>query len=72
MYKVSRSKKKKQKTEQNRHDENYSQTSIIGETHTNHDGVMLRSNAASSLWRSPVITVKKASVITSAALRENY
>ena len=65
-------KKKKQKTEQNRHDENYSQTSIIGETHTNHDGVMLRSNAASSLWRSPVITVKKASVITSAALRENY
>ena len=64
--------KKKQKTEQNRNDENYSQTGIIGETHTNHDGVMLRSNAASSSWRSPVITVKKASVITSAALRENY
>ena len=61
VYIVSCSKKKK--TEQNRNDEKYSQTGITVETRTNHDGVMLRSNAASSPWRSPVIAVKKTSVI---------
>ena len=48
----------KNKTEQNRDDENYSQTGITVKIHTNHDGVMLRSNAASSSWRSPVIALK--------------
>ena len=43
--------------------------------HTNHDdgvratAIMLRSNAASSSWRSPVIAMKHASVIASAARR---
>ena len=48
----------KNKTEQNRNDEKYSQTGITVKTHTKHDGVMLRSNAASSSWRYPVIAVK--------------
>ena len=44
--------------------------------HTNHDGVrataiVLRSVAASSSWRSPVIAVEQASEIASAALRVN-
>ena len=62
VYIVSCSKKKK-KTEQNRNDEKYSQSGITVETRTSHDGVMLRSNAASSPWRSPVIAVKKTSLI---------
>ena len=62
MYIVSCSKKKK-KTEQNRNDEKYSQTGITVETRTNHDGVMRRSNAASSPWRSAVIAVNKTSLI---------
>ena len=47
----------KNKTEQNRNDEKYSQTGITVEVHTNHDGVrataiVLRSYAASSSsWR---------------------
>ena len=64
----------KNKTEQNRNDEKYNQTGIIVKIHTNHDGVganmiMLKSIVVSSLWRSPVITVKQASEATSAALR---
>ena len=51
----------KNKTEQNRNDEKYNQTGIIVKIHTNHDGVwanmiMLKSIAARSSWRSPVIT----------------
>ena len=61
----------KNKTEQNRDDEKYIQSGITVKIHTNHDGVMLRSNAASSSWRSPVIALKYALEITSAALREN-
>ena len=53
----------KNETEQNRNDEKYSQTGITVKIHTHHDGVrttaiMLRSNADSSSWRSPVIAVK--------------
>ena len=55
VYIVSRSKKK---TEQNRNDEKYSQTGITVKTHTNHDGVMLRSTAASSSWRSLIMAAK--------------
>lgn len=45
----------KNKAEQNRNDEKYSQTGITVEIHTNHDGVgataiLLRSYAASSSW----------------------
>ena len=64
----------KNKTEQNRNYEKYNQTGITVKIHTNHDGVranmiMLKSIAARSSWRSPVITVKQASETTSAALR---
>ena len=53
----------KNKTEQNRNYEKYYQTGIAVKIHTNHDGVrataiMLRSIAASSLWRSSVIAMK--------------
>ena len=56
--------------------EKYSQTGITVKMHTNHDGVratviMLRSIAASSSSRSPVIARKKVSEITSTALRVN-
>ena len=56
--------------------EKYSQTGITVKMHTNHDGVrataiMLRSIAASSSSRSPVIAQKKVSEITSTALRVN-
>ena len=55
----------KNKKEQNRDDEKYSQTGITVKIHTNHDGVraniiMLKSIAARSSWRSPVIAVKQA------------
>ena len=51
----------KNKTEQNRNDEIYNQTGITVKIHSNHDGVwanmiMLKSIAARSSWRSPVIT----------------
>ena len=46
------------KTEQNRNDEKDCQTGVTVKTDTYHDGVMLRSNAASSSWPSPVIIVK--------------
>ena len=64
----------KNKTEQNRNDEKYNQTGITVKIHTNHDGVrataiMLRSIAASSSWRFPVIAVTQASQTTSATLR---
>ena len=54
----------------------YSQTGITVEINTNHDGfrttaLMLRSIAAGLSLRSPVIAVKQASEITSAALRVN-
>ena len=53
----------KNKTEQNKNYEKYNQTGIAVKIHTNHDGVrataiMLRSIAASSLWRSSVIAMK--------------
>ena len=62
----------KNKTEQNRNDdEKYSQTGIqvTVTIHTNHDSVrasviMLSSNVSSSSWQSPVITVKQGSEIT--------
>ena len=38
----------KNKTEQNRNDKKYSQSGITVIIHTNHDGVMLRSNVAGS------------------------
>ena len=68
-------KKKKCRTKQE-WCEKYSQTGITVKMHTNHDGVrataiMLRSIAASSSSRSPVIALKKASEITSTALRVN-
>ena len=55
----------KNKTEQNRNDEKYNQTGITVKIHSNHDGVwanmiMLKSIAARSSWRSPVIAVKQA------------
>ena len=37
----------KNKTEQNRNDKKYSQTGVTVKTHTNHNGLELRSNAAS-------------------------
>ena len=37
----------KNKTEQNRNDKKHSQTGVTVKTHTNHNGVVLRSNAAS-------------------------
>ena len=51
----------KNKTEQNRNDEKYNQTGITVKIHSNHDGfwantIMLKSIAAQSSWRSPVIT----------------
>ena len=51
----------KNKTEQNRNDEKYNQTDKTVKIHSNHDGVwanmiMLKSIAARSSWRSPVIT----------------
>ena len=54
----------------------YSQSGMTVKIHTNHDSVratviMLRSNAASSSRRSPVMVVKQASEMTSAALRVN-
>ena len=64
------------KTEQNRNDEKYSQTGTTVKFHTNHEGargtaIMLRSIAAGPSRRSSVIVVKKASEITSPALRVN-
>ena len=58
--------KKKCRTKQEWY-EKYSQTGITVKMHTNHDGV----RAASSSSRSPVIALKKASEITSTALRVN-
>ena len=60
----------KNKTEQNTHNEKYNQTNITVKIHRNHDGVsataiMLKSIAAGSPWRSPVIAVKQVSEITS-------
>ena len=71
VYKVLCSKAKQKK---NKNDEKYNQTGITVKIHTNHDGVranmiMLRSIAARSSWRSPVIAVKQASETTSATLR---
>ena len=53
----------------NRNDEEYSQTGITVKIHSNHVGVrataiMLRSVAAGSSWRSPVIAIKQALEIT--------
>ena len=55
-----------------RNDGKYSETGITFKIHTNNDGVrataiMLRSIAASSSWRSPVIAMKQASEITLSA-----
>ena len=66
----------KKKTEQNRNDKKYSQTGTTVKFLTNHEGarataIMLRSIAARPSWRSPVIVVKKATEITSPALRVN-
>ena len=57
----------KNKTEQNRNDEKYNQTSITVKIHTHHAGV--RATAITLRWRSSVIAVKQASGTTSAALR---
>ena len=57
----------KNKTEQNRYDEKYNQTSITVKIHTHHAGV--RATAITLRWRSSVIAVKQASGTTSAALR---
>ena len=67
----------KNKTEQNRNDEKYGQMGTTLKIYTSHDGfrattIMLSpSRLARSSWRSPVIAVKKASEIKSAALRMN-
>ena len=63
----------KNKTEKNRNDEKYRQNDIAIKIQNNHNGVrataiMLRSITATSSWRSPVLVVKQASEITSAAL----
>ena len=57
----------KNKTEQNRNDEKYNQTSITVKIHTHHAGV--RATAITLRRRSSVIVVKQASGTTSAALR---
>ena len=57
----------KNKTEQNRNDKKYSQSGITVIIHTNHDGVMPRSNVASSEIASdafPMSWVVKATSVT--------
>ena len=63
-------------SKQNRNDEKYSQTGTTVKFHANKEGfrataIVLRSIAANSSWRFTVIVVKKASEITSPALRVN-
>ena len=66
----------KNKTDQDRNDENYNQTGIAVKIHTNRDNdrtitIMLRFTAASSSWGSPVVALKQASQVASAAFRVN-
>ena len=63
-------------SKQNRNDEKYSQTGKTVKFHANKKGfrataIVLRSIAANLPWRFTVIVVKKASEITSPALRVN-
>ena len=63
----------KNQTQQNRNDENYNRNGMTVKINTNHEGVrataiMLRSIAASSSWRTPVIAENEASEVISGAL----
>ena len=63
----------KNQTQQNRNDENYNQNGMTVKINTDHEGVrataiMLRSIAASSSWRTPVIAENEASEVISGAL----
>ena len=65
----------KNQTQQNRNDENYNQNGMTVKINTNHEGVrataiMLRSIAASSSWRTPVIAENEASEVISGASSE--